>query len=127
MWRRLATEVKLTFGNDADDMRSALWGIDPRTNVGDLSSDLVGWAEQQIEIVSSLEDKLMDIFRKEGSSWEGVRRGYYIARWLKVGALLRLPPLVVFASCSPLPFSLASAPYPPLRSPSPSSSSPSLS
>lgn len=87
-------EPKLTFGNDADDMRSAFWGIDPRTNVGDLSSDLVGWAEQQIEIFGTLEEKIMETFRKEGSSWEGVRRGYYIARWLKVGSLLRLPPLV---------------------------------
>ena len=87
-------EPKLTFGNDADDMRSAFGGIDPRTNVGDLSSDLVGWTDQQIEIFDSLQERIMDTFRKEGESWEGVKRGFYLARYMKVGALLRLPPLV---------------------------------
>ena len=87
-------EPKLTFGNDADDMRSAYGGIDPRTNVGDLSSDLVGWAKQQLDIVDSLEGNLFETFRKEGDSWEGLRRGYYLTRWLKVGALFRLPPLI---------------------------------
>jgi hypothetical protein len=85
---------KLTFGNDADDMRSAYGGIDPRTNVGDLSSDLVGWAEQQVEITSALEGMLMQKYKREGESWEALRRSYYMVRWMKVGSLFRLVPMI---------------------------------
>ena len=40
-------EPLLTFGNDADDMRSAGKAIDPRVNVGDMSGDTLAWGEQR--------------------------------------------------------------------------------
>ena len=84
----------LTFGNDADDMRSPYGGIDPRTNVGDLSSDLVGWSDQMIDIAHNLEAQLFTKYKKEGESWEALRRGYYITRWLKVSSLFRTMPII---------------------------------
>ena len=43
-------EPLLTFGNDADDMRSAGKAIDPRVNVGDLSGDTLAWSEQRLRL-----------------------------------------------------------------------------
>ena len=35
------------YGNDADDMRGAGRGIDPRIMVNDMSSDAVGYAQEE--------------------------------------------------------------------------------
>ena len=45
-------EPLLTFGNDADDMRSAGKAIDPRVNIGDLSGDTLAWSEQRLALVA---------------------------------------------------------------------------
>ena len=47
-------DPKLTFGNDADDMRSPGKGIDPRVMINDLSSDAVGYGIERIEMTQEL-------------------------------------------------------------------------
>ena len=78
------SESLLTFGNDADDMRSPGKAIDPRVNTGDLSDDLVAWAEQRFEIVEDLEEGVFERYKKEGESWQPLLGAYSILRSLKV-------------------------------------------
>src|SRR6187399_1926844 len=50
-----STQPGYLFGNDAYDMRSAgFGGIDPRFMVGDMSSDMVVYAEDRFALVNSL-------------------------------------------------------------------------
>jgi len=70
-------EPLLTFGNDADDMRYPGWGIDPRVNIGDLSNDTIGWAEQRIDIIDGLFDILKVQYTKENQSFQGLVNAHY--------------------------------------------------
>ncbi|MEL6363422.1 MAG: zinc-dependent metalloprotease [Pseudomonadota bacterium] len=70
-------EPQLTFGNDADDMRTSFWGIDPRVNVGDMSSDMVVYAEQRFDLVDYIMGDLKTKFTEEGESWQMLRDSYY--------------------------------------------------
>lgn len=71
-----STEPELTFGNDADDMRSPGKAIDPRINVGDLTSDAVGFATKQMDQIREVEDKLIERLVKDGSSYQGLLNGF---------------------------------------------------
>jgi hypothetical protein len=44
-----STLPELTFGNDADDMRSPGKAIDPRVMIGDLSNDQIGYSIHMME------------------------------------------------------------------------------
>lgn len=74
---RHSLEPLLTFGNDADDMRYPGWGIDPRVNIGDLSNDTIGWAEQRIDIIDGLFDILKVQYTKENQSFQGLVNAHY--------------------------------------------------
>ena len=71
-----STEPDLTFGNDADDMRSPGKAIDPRVNVGDMSSDAIGFAEDRFKLVNTLMPKLKNKYSKEGKSYAELRGRY---------------------------------------------------
>lgn len=47
-------DPSLTFGNDADDMRSPGKGIDPRVMVNDLSSDAITYGIERVQLTQSL-------------------------------------------------------------------------
>jgi hypothetical protein len=49
-----SSEPALTFGNDADDMRSPGKAIDPRVMVNDLSSDAIAYAIDRTEMATGL-------------------------------------------------------------------------
>jgi len=68
-----STERELMFGNDADDMRSPGSGIDPRVNVWDMSSDSIGFSEDQFELVNEVTPMLMDKIADDGESWAKLR------------------------------------------------------
>jgi predicted Zn-dependent protease len=68
-----STEPALTFGNDADDMRSPGKAIDPRVMVNDLSSDAVGNAEERFKLVNNVMTKLKTKYSKEGQSYAELR------------------------------------------------------
>lgn len=71
-----STEPGLTFGNDADDMRSPGKAIDPRVNVNDMSSDAVGYAEERFKLVNNLMGKLKNKYSKPDNSYAELRSRY---------------------------------------------------
>lgn len=71
-----SNEPYLTFGNDADDMRSPGNGIDPRVMVNDMSSDMVAYAEDRFKFVNATMPKLLSKFGKPGESYAGIRGRY---------------------------------------------------
>jgi hypothetical protein len=72
-----STLPELTFGNDADDMRSPGKAIDPRVMIGDLSSDAITYSINRIELVNTMMKKIKTQFTKKGETFEDLRRAYY--------------------------------------------------
>lgn len=75
---RRSLEPLLTFGNDADDMRSPGWGIDPRVNIGDLSNDVIGWSENRLIVVDEVLVDLKDRYTKKDESFQGFVNAFSI-------------------------------------------------
>ncbi|HZW64023.1 MAG TPA: zinc-dependent metalloprotease [Flavobacteriaceae bacterium] len=74
----MSTKPELTFGNDADDMRSPGKAIDPRVMVGDLSSDAIQYAINIYELTNDMMGDLRLKFSTSGKSYEELRRAYYL-------------------------------------------------
>lgn len=68
-----SSEAQFMFGNDADDMRSAGRGIDPRVNIWDMSSDALAFAKYQFELVNELTPMIKDKLADEGQTWAKLR------------------------------------------------------
>ena len=66
----------LCFGNDAEDMRSAGKGMDPRINVGDMSADAVGFSINRIELIKKTIPNLKDHLLEDGGTYHQLRDGY---------------------------------------------------
>ncbi|MFN2565496.1 MAG: zinc-dependent metalloprotease [Gemmatimonadaceae bacterium] len=74
-----STEPQLVFGNDADDMRaSGGGGIDPRVNIGDMSSDAIGYAVDRFATVDELMGRLLAKYARPGQSYHEMRTAYLI-------------------------------------------------
>ena len=73
-----STEPALTFGNDADDMRSAGKGIDPRVMIGDMSGDAVGYAIERMEMVKKAYPTLKDRLITDEQSFQELRNAYLV-------------------------------------------------
>lgn len=74
-----SVEPQHAFGNDADDMRSAGGGIDPRVMIGDMSDDPVAYAADRIEMVNELMDGLLEKYEKrEGQSYQVLRNAFSV-------------------------------------------------
>ena len=73
-----STLPELTFGNDADDMRSPGKAIDPRVNVGDLTSNAIDYAVERIELSKKVANGILDRYEKEnkGESYQVARTAY---------------------------------------------------
>ena len=71
-----STEPDLAFGNDADDMRSPGKAIDPRVNIGDMSSDAIGYAQDRFTLVNNIIPKLKDKYSKDGRGYAELRARY---------------------------------------------------
>lgn len=72
-----STDPRLTFGNDADDMRSpGGGGIDPRVMINDMSNDMVAYAEDRFILVNTLMGKLKNKYSKSGKSYAELRARY---------------------------------------------------
>ncbi|RZK48751.1 MAG: DUF5117 domain-containing protein [Pedobacter sp.] len=71
-----STDPQLTFGNDADDMRSPGKGIDPRVNVNDHSNDMVTYAEDRFKLVNTMIPKLKTRYSKPDQSYQELRTRY---------------------------------------------------
>ena len=73
-----STKPELTFGNDADDMRSPGKAIDPRVMTGDLSNDQIQYSINRFELVNTMMKDIKTRFSKEGKSYEQLRQAYYV-------------------------------------------------
>ena len=73
-----STEDGLGFGNDADDMRSAGKGIDPRMMIYDMSSDPVAYAGDRIELVNKTMPTLKEKFTTDGQSYHELRNAFLV-------------------------------------------------
>jgi hypothetical protein len=70
-----SAEPALTFGNDADDMRSPGKAIDPRVMVNDLSSDAIAYAMERTQTSQELLKTLKTRY-SGGVSYEELRDAY---------------------------------------------------
>jgi len=77
-----AAEPMLDYGTDED-----AWGPDPRTRRYDLAENPIDYANNQMELVKSIRESLLDGFVKDGESWSRVRRGYSITLGSQMQAL----------------------------------------
>lgn len=73
-----STEPALTFGNDADDMRSPGKAIDPRVMIGDMSSDAIGFARNRVVMIKKLQDSLLAEYGKGNQSYHDLRTNYLV-------------------------------------------------
>ena len=73
-----STDPRLAFGNDADDMRSPGKAIDPRVNVGDMSSDALTYAEGRLALVEETFEGLRERYSRPGESYEDLRNAYMV-------------------------------------------------
>ena len=72
-----STKHEHKFANDADDMRGTGKGMDPDAMIYDLTSDPVLYAVDRIKLVNNIFPKLLDKYRKEGSSHQQLLNSYY--------------------------------------------------
>ncbi|MFN3530525.1 MAG: zinc-dependent metalloprotease [Bacteroidia bacterium] len=73
-----STRPELTFGNDADDMRSPGKAIDPRVNVNDMSGDAISYSIDRFELVNNLYAGLFEKYSKAGQSYQELLQAYSI-------------------------------------------------
>lgn len=71
-----STKPENAFGNDADDMRRAGKGIDPRVMIGDLTNEPIAYAVDQITFVKETLPKLGEEFALDGESYHEVRTAF---------------------------------------------------
>jgi len=96
-------EPQHVFGNDADDMRSPGYGIDPRVNIWDMSGDAIGYARMRIEHLKTIHTSMLD--RYDGyTSWQPLSNGHrtLVNQWAQAARVIasyiggvyveRLPP-----------------------------------
>ncbi len=76
-----STKPEHAFGNDADDMRSAGRGIDPRIMISDLSSDPIAHAADTMQRVRETMGGLVDTFPKEGEDYHELRTAVSSLMW----------------------------------------------
>jgi len=73
-----STNPELAFGNDADDMRSPGRGIDPRTNIYDMSGNAVQYATERIQLSQKVMAELLTKFRVEGENYHDLKIAFSI-------------------------------------------------
>lgn len=69
---------ELTFGNDADDMRSPGKAINPEVNIYDLTSEPVAYASERCDLVKDLMPRLKDRYVVEGESMHDFRNAFLV-------------------------------------------------
>ena len=72
-----STQHDLLFGNDADDMRSPGKAMDPRVNVGDLTSDAIAYSTERIQLTQIVGAGLLKNLKEDGESYHDHRISYY--------------------------------------------------
>ncbi|MDQ3192062.1 MAG: zinc-dependent metalloprotease [Bacteroidota bacterium] len=73
-----STEPALMFGNDADDMRKAGKGIDPRVMIGDMSNDAITYSTERIILANTITESLLKNYSVHDQSFHQLRNAYLI-------------------------------------------------
>jgi len=73
-----STRPELAFANDADDMRTPGYGIDPRAMIGDLTSDVVSWGAGHLQLIRETTQKLLENYNEPGKSYHELRDSYFV-------------------------------------------------
>jgi uncharacterized protein DUF4953 len=74
-----STEPALAFGNDADDMRAPGKAIDPRAMIDDLTSDPIGFAAHDMDVVLAAIPKFGERLLRDGESYQQLLNGFRTA------------------------------------------------
>lgn len=74
-----STEPGLAFANDADDMRAPGKAIDPRAMVDDMTSDPIGFARHDIELVNAAAEAFAERIVVDGASYQRLLNAFNIA------------------------------------------------
>jgi hypothetical protein len=84
-----STEPGLAFGNDADDMRAPGKAIDPRAMLDDLSSDPLGFAKYEMDVVDAAIPRFGEKLTKDGESYQQLLIGFNMAavRYLELARI----------------------------------------
>lgn len=69
-------QKELAFGNDADDMRKAGKGIDPRAMIYDMSADPITYGIQRCELVKTKLGELLGKEPQKDESWHSLTLAY---------------------------------------------------
>ncbi len=77
-----SADPMLDYGTDED-----AFGPDPRTRRYDLAENPLDYANNQMELVKTIREGLIDGFVKDGDSWSRARRGYSITLSTQMQAL----------------------------------------
>ena len=75
-----STKKEYGYGNDADDMRRAGKGLDPRIMTYDMSDDPVSYAKQRMDIVKTLYPTLIEKYENPGQSYQSLRNAFMILK-----------------------------------------------
>jgi hypothetical protein len=73
-----STKPELTFGNDADDMRTPGKAIDPRVNIGDMSNDQIRYSIDRITVVNEVMKKIKNKYNTEGQTYQELRQSFFV-------------------------------------------------
>jgi hypothetical protein len=73
-----STQPELTFGNDADDMRSPGKAIDPRVMISDLSNDQIGYSIHMMETSKKLLKEIKEKYTHVGESYQQLVQAYSV-------------------------------------------------
>jgi hypothetical protein len=74
-----STEPALAYANDADDMRRAGKGINPRAMVNDMTDDPIGFALSQMDLVETIVPLLPAKLTRDGRSYQETLNGFQAA------------------------------------------------
>lgn len=74
-----STEPDLAFGNDADLMRAPGSALDPRVMENDMTSDPIGFANLQMEIVNETAPQFAERLTRDGRSYQELLNGFFTA------------------------------------------------
>ena len=76
----------LAYGTDEDTFGRSSRGVDPLCNVWDMSSDPIGYYDNQLNLVTKLWNNLLNDFEKDGERYQKLRSVFSQGIWEYIGA-----------------------------------------
>ncbi len=73
-----STDPQLAFGNDADDMRTPGFGVDPHVMVGDMTNDEISYEISRMDLIDSVIKTIKGKYIVAGHSYQELLNAYYV-------------------------------------------------